>query len=191
MARRIRESILDSRDARAKLKVGGKPYWRSIGSGLHVGYRKGKDARRWVARIYVGSGQYVVESIGHADDFADADGVSTLTFWQAQDLARQLAMKRTAKGGQRMGPYTVGEAIKDYLEHIDEKPSCYEVRKRLTAYVPAKLANTDIAKLTKADLAAWQGHRQRATARSHQGRRTAAPSCSRYARLRNHSSATG
>jgi hypothetical protein len=57
MARRIRESILDSRDARAKLKVGGKPYWRSIGSGLHVGYRKGKDARRWVARIYVGSGQ--------------------------------------------------------------------------------------------------------------------------------------
>src|SRR5262245_22419456 len=40
MARRIRESILDSRDARAKLKVRGKPYWRSIGSGLHVGYRK-------------------------------------------------------------------------------------------------------------------------------------------------------
>ena len=54
-----------------------------------------------------------------------------------------------------MGPYTVGDAIKDYLEHIAEKPSCYEVRRRLTAYVPAKLANTDIAKLTKADLAAW------------------------------------
>src|SRR5262245_43019581 len=155
MARRIRESILDSRDARLKLKGRGKPYWRSIASGLHVGYRKGKDARRWVARIYVGSGQYVLESIGHADDFADADGVSTLTFWQAQDRARELAAKRTAKGGQRMGPYTVGGAIKDYVEHIAEKPSCYEVRKRLTAYVPAKLANTDIAKLTKAELAAW------------------------------------
>ena len=75
VARRIRESILDSRDARLKLKVRGKPYWRSIGAGLHVGYRKGKDARRWVARIYVGAGQYVVESIGYADDFADADGV--------------------------------------------------------------------------------------------------------------------
>jgi integrase len=155
VARRIRESILDSRDARLKLKIRGKPYWRSIGSGLHVGYRKGKDARRWVARIYVGGGQYVVESIGHADDFADADGVKTLTFWQAQDLARQLASKRTAKGGQRMGPYTVGGAIKDYLAHIAEKPSCYEVRKRLTAYVPAKLAKTDIAKLTKVELAAW------------------------------------
>ena len=155
MARRIRESILDSRDARLKLKIGGKPYWRSIGSGLHVGYRKGKDARRWVARIYVGGGQYVVESIGHADDFADADGVNTLTFWQAQDLARKVASKRTAKGGQRMGPYAVGDAIKDYLAHIAEKPSCYEVRKRLTAYVHPKLAKTDIAKLTKAELAAW------------------------------------
>jgi integrase len=155
MARRIRESILDSRDARLKLKIRGKPYWRSIGSGLHVGYRKGKDARRWVARIYVGSGQYVVESIAHDDDFADADGVNVLNFWQAQDHARQLAMKRTTKGGQRMGTYTVGDAIKDYLEHIAEKPSCYEVRKRLTAYVPAKLAKTDIAKLNKVDLAAW------------------------------------
>jgi integrase len=155
MARRIRESILDSRDARLKLKIRGKPYWRSIGSGLHVGYRKGKDARRWVARIYVGGGQYVVESIGYADDFSDADGVNVLNFWQAQDLARQLAGKRTAKGGQRIRPYTVGDAIKDYLVHVAEKPSCYEIRKRLTAYVPAGLANTDISKLTKADLVAW------------------------------------
>ena len=42
MPRRVRESILDSRDARLKLKVRGKPYWRSIGAGLHVGYRKGR-----------------------------------------------------------------------------------------------------------------------------------------------------
>ena len=81
--------------------------------------------------------------------------MNVLNFWQAQDRTRQLATKRTAKGGQRMGPYTVGDAIKDYLEHIADKPSCYEVRKRLAAYVPAKLAKTDIAKLTKAGLAAW------------------------------------
>jgi integrase len=155
MPRRIRESTLDSREARLKLKQRGKPYWRSIGPGLHVGYRKGQDARRWVARIYVGSGQYVVESIGHADDLADADGANVLTFWQAQDRARQVAGQRTLASGQRMGPYTVGAAIEDYLEHIAEKPSCYEVRKRLDAYVPSKLANTDVAKLTKANLLAW------------------------------------
>jgi len=155
MARRIRESILDSRDARLKLTVRGKPYWRSIGRGLHVGYRKGKDARRWVARIYVGGGQYVVETISDADDFVDADGVQVLSFWQAQDYARHLASERTGAGGQRAGRYTVGAAIEAYLEHIAEKPSAYEVRKRLAAYVPPDLAATDVAKLTKQKLAAW------------------------------------
>jgi integrase len=155
MARRIRESILDSRDARLKLKVRGKPYWRSIGSGLHVGYRKGKDARRWVARIYVGDGNYVVETMGQADDFADADGVDVLDFWQAQEQARQLATKRTAKGGKRMGPYTVGNAVKDYLDHIAPQASAYEVRKRLDAYVTPALERTEVAKLTKADVSAW------------------------------------
>jgi integrase len=155
MARRIRESILDSRDARLKLKSRGKPYWRSIGSGLHVGYRKGKDARRWVARVYVGSGHYVVETMGQADDFADADGVEVLNFWQAQEQARRLANTRTAKGGKRMGPYSVSDAIKDYLEHIAPQASAYEVRKRLAAYVTPALSRTEVAKLTKADLATW------------------------------------
>ena len=100
-------------------------------------------------------GQYVVESIGSADDFQDADGAITLTFWQAQDRARQRASKRTAKGGQRMGPYTVRQAIEDYLDHIAAKPSCYEVRKRLDAYVTLALAKTDVAKLAKAEVAAW------------------------------------
>ena len=60
--KKVRESALDSRAARAKLKVSGKPYYRTLGPELHMGYRKGKDARRWVARVYTGSGQYVVET---------------------------------------------------------------------------------------------------------------------------------
>jgi integrase len=155
VARRIRESILDSRDARLKLKSRGKPYWRSIGPGLHVGYRKGKDARRWVARVYVGDGQYVVETMAQADDFTDADGAEVLNFWQAQEHARQLANRRTRNGGKRMGPYSVRDAVADYLEHIEPQASAYEVRKRLDAYVTPALARTEVAKLTKADLASW------------------------------------
>ena len=61
MAKKVRERALDTRAARDKLKSSGKPYYRSIGPGLHLGYRKGKDARRWVARVYAGAGNYVVE----------------------------------------------------------------------------------------------------------------------------------
>ena len=84
--------------------------------------------------------EYVVETMGQTDDFADADGVDVLNFWQAQDQARQLSAKRTAKSGHRMGRYTVGDAIKDYLEHICEKPSYYDVQKRLDAYVTMEMS---------------------------------------------------
>ena len=41
MARRVRDSDLETRAARGKLKARGKPYYRAIGEGLHLGYRKG------------------------------------------------------------------------------------------------------------------------------------------------------
>src|SRR5262245_4474500 len=112
MAKKVKEKALDTRAARDKLKVSGKPYYRSIGPDLHLGYRKGKDARRWVARLYLGNGQYRVENIGHADDINDADGAGVLDYWQAQDKAREL---QAGRSGTVSGRYTVGRAIKDYL----------------------------------------------------------------------------
>src|SRR5262245_12996370 len=86
MARRIKDATLDSRDARSRLKPRGKPYWRAIERGVHLGYRrlKGK-AGTWCIRQYVGAQTYHVESICIADDFSDADGVLVLSYWQAID----------------------------------------------------------------------------------------------------------
>ena len=40
MARSVRDSTLDSRTARSRLKARRKPYYRLLGPGLHLGYRK-------------------------------------------------------------------------------------------------------------------------------------------------------
>ena len=45
MARRVRDKNIETREARAKLKPRPTPYWRAIGRGLHLGYRKGKKKR--------------------------------------------------------------------------------------------------------------------------------------------------
>lgn len=152
MAKKVRERALDTRSARDRLKVSGKPYYRSIGPGLHLGYRKGKDARRWVARMYVGAGQYVVETIGHADDVADADGKNVFDFWQAQEKARAMQRERD---GVCLGRYTVRRAIADYIEHLEGRPTQEKTRLRLAAYVPAELADMELEKVTAADLTAW------------------------------------
>ena len=102
MARTLKDTSLDTRAARARLKARGKPYYRTIEEGLHLGYRKprgrkGKPAvsGKWVLRRYVGDQAYVVETIGVADDYADADGVAIINFSQAQNKARDL-FKRNA-----------------------------------------------------------------------------------------------
>ena len=60
MGRRVRDAALESKAGRGKLKARGKPYYKSLGDGLHVGYRKGKRGCVWVVRRYIGDQQYVV-----------------------------------------------------------------------------------------------------------------------------------
>lgn len=40
MPRKVKEVSLNNRTARAKLAASGKPYFRLLGEGLHLGYRK-------------------------------------------------------------------------------------------------------------------------------------------------------
>jgi hypothetical protein len=87
MARAVRDAKLDSRSARAKLEARGEPYYRSLGPGLHLGYRKGKTGGRWVMRWRTADDKYHVETIGMADDMTDADGRTVLDLAQAQAAA--------------------------------------------------------------------------------------------------------
>ena len=68
---------LERREVRSKLAARGKPYWQSIGKGLHIGYRKSARGGVWVVRRYVGDQVYKVERIAIADDVEEANGVTT------------------------------------------------------------------------------------------------------------------
>ena len=79
MARTVRDASLET--GPRGLKPRGKPYYRSLEEGLHLGYRKGEGgAGKWVCRHYVGGQTYAVETIAAADDLSDADGVVVLSY---------------------------------------------------------------------------------------------------------------
>jgi hypothetical protein len=40
MARTVRDAALGTRSARLRLAPRGKPYWRELEQGLHLGYRR-------------------------------------------------------------------------------------------------------------------------------------------------------
>src|SRR4051794_19797944 len=120
MARTVRDSVLETRTARLRLEPRGKPYWRTIETGLHVGYRRlRKGGGTWIGRRFLGHQRYSETALGVADDLQDADGLTVLTFRQAQEQARDWWKSecRRALGleEERRGPYTVSNALDDYI----------------------------------------------------------------------------
>ncbi|MET3411656.1 integrase [Methylobacterium sp. 1030] len=167
MAKRVRDAVLDSPTARAKLKQQTKPYFRSIDRGLHLGYRKGKTGGTWVARRYLGDERYAVEALGRADDRQAANGTTILTFQQAQDRARgRVKEVEEAERIAALGPtITVRNAITAYIEACEVREAKNRsglalrrhTRSRLTKHVlRGDLAEKALQALTVDDLQTWR-----------------------------------
>ncbi len=116
MAVTVRDARLETRSARKKLPARPEPYWRSINRGAHLGYYKGKNGGSWIAR-YRTESRYVKNSLGIADDVQDADGISVLSYKQAQERARPWFEEQARREAGVEGPsaYTVRDAIEEYL----------------------------------------------------------------------------
>jgi integrase len=179
MARKVRDSSLDTRAARARLRPRGKPYYRLIAPGLHIGYRKPRSGDgRWVARYYCGDGRYEVRTLGSvADDHSEANGGSILNFAQAQERVRQQVAARVHAGeGITAAPVYVSEAVENYIAERDNRDSKRRGREvksdagqRLRRYVlgqesrgkqsaipAARLAKVELHALEDGDLRRWR-----------------------------------
>jgi integrase len=152
---------LESRSAREKLKPSGKPYYRALDPGLHLGYRKGKDGGKWVMRRYVGDGIYEVVTIATADDKADADGTAVFDFKQAQAKIRELHVQRTraAQGlpADDDGPYTVRKCLYEYLDWLERnRKSGKDASYRAEALILPALGDVVCAGLTAVCIRKWR-----------------------------------
>jgi integrase len=151
MARTIRDANVGTREGRSRLKVRGRPYWRLIEPGLHLGYRRlaGRPGT-WSVRRYVGNQTYTVSALrGVADDYADADGASVLSFAQAQ----QRALRQKP---QAAGPLTVRQVVEDYLGHLEAQgKNTYDARVRAEAFIYPALGAVKVEALTMAQLRSW------------------------------------
>jgi integrase len=134
----------------------GKPYYRQIESGLHLGYRRLKGrAGTWNVRQYVGNQAYAVETIGVADDYSDADGVAILNFSQAQKKAREHMVRHAHAGAGKSGPLTVAQAIDRYFEHQEMRGKPTDARWRAHALIIPALGDVEVESLTTVALQRW------------------------------------
>ena len=150
MSRLTKDSRIDTREARTRLKQRHDPYWRQLYSGLAIGYRKGKRGGVWVVRKLIDKDQYTYDRLGFADDRQDANDVDILSYTQAHRKALEFSNTET------YGPYTVGEAARDYLNWFKaRKKSVYTTEKTIHAHILPQLEKRQLASLTTTEITRW------------------------------------
>jgi integrase len=158
MPRKIRDAHLDTRTAREKLAIRGRPHYRRIESNLAVGYRRLRGrSGTWTARHYIGNGEYGYDVIGTADDRSDADGITVFSFDQAVAKARALHTEHANQAAGIHRPLTVEAAMAAYVTHLDQNGKNTDQLERISAkYIIPLLGQHEVGKLTSEMLTKWK-----------------------------------
>jgi integrase len=150
MARRPRDHRIETREARTRLAQREEPYWRQVTPGLAVGYLKGSRGGVWRARTFQG-GAYRKGRLGIADDHADADGKSVLSYGQAVEAA--LAW---AKHDQPLpSDATVKEIADAYLDWHKAHSRSWKATDYKLITVVNELGTRKASALTTASIQKW------------------------------------
>jgi hypothetical protein len=143
MARRHRAPTLETRSARLKLKIRGKPYWTTIGAGLSLGYRRNEGNGSWSGRKSNGAGGNYVKRVGPADDFENIP--DAIDYWTAQSRVRELFLGGADRETRKL--VTVGEAIAEYREDLETRGGDLGNAVRIERHVPPTLKTKIVASL--------------------------------------------
>ena len=166
MARTKRSAKLDTRSARLKLPAEER-HQEPLSPGRYLVYRRPKSgaAGSWSAYwCDLGTGKKKLERLGVADDYQDADGAGILTYAQAQAKGESWFKQKAASAhllatGEtlRTGPYTVAEAMEDYLKDAERRGVKGITIMTLTsnAHIIPALGEIEVSKLTKPKIEDW------------------------------------
>jgi integrase len=157
MARKVRNSLLESRSARLKLAVRRKPYTgSSLGRGMALLYRRNKTNGSWVVKVSDGHGAYWTKAFAEADDFDASNGKTILDFYQAQDLAKKLARREPGEVSDESRPATVGEALDAYDADLTARGGSVYNARHPRSHLTSLLLSKPVQLLDAKELNAWR-----------------------------------
>jgi len=155
MARiRTKAASIGIKKNRLALPLSKKPVFESLGDGVSVGYRRNLGTGTWIARRADGMGGSNQQVIGQADDFADADGSSILSWAQAQ--ARAFDWAKSGETATSTPPVTLGGALKAYRADLAVRGADTANEARVRRHLPKRLLDKAVADLTRDDLKNWR-----------------------------------
>ena len=157
MAGKVQEASILSQSGRARLKRGRQPHWRILIPGrLSLGWQcwKGEAAGRWVLRRTIRRHVYRSQTLGRADDAAEADGDQILSYEQAEARAR--AAVDTPARNKKIERLTVRQALELYIKRLraEGRPT-RDVEGRGAVHILPVLGDLVVSELTPETLRSW------------------------------------
>jgi integrase len=140
---------------RKKLAMRDKPYWIEHRRGLHIGYRRGTSGGSWLMREFnAGAGKdhrggYVQRRLGIADDAVPSDGVSVLSWEDAQHMAAGSERPTVTKPGK----YTLAQAAETYFD--TRSATTPHDKCTWNKFIEPKLGSRVVNDLTTGDIEGW------------------------------------
>jgi integrase len=171
VARIVRNAKIDTRSSRARMNIRREPYWTVISQGCALGYRRGEKAGTWIAKFRDDGGTRHYEALGAADDARDPDGLSVFSFAQAQERAREFFRRKAREAAGELaphdGPYTLAEALADYLKAYERRggKAVDDTRRKVETHILPELGSLAVAKLTARKIEDWHHRLAEAPAR--------------------------
>lgn len=169
MARRTQGTGFESATSRKAFRPQRNPHRHRLLPGLGLGYYKPEGegvAGSWVALSYDAKSipKECRKTLGVADDFSPADGVTVLSWEQAQEMARDWRKSLRAESAKRAmgevvhaGPFTVNAAWENYIADAKARgvkglkimSQCYD------AHIKPVLGHVEVASLSKIGIQKW------------------------------------
>lgn len=110
----------------------------------------------WAVRLVLADGRYTLETLGTADDYADANGQTVLSFGQAQAKALKRHKELQQAGGVIKSPTTVSEAAEHYLEWFrTHSKSLATTENTIKAHILPTFGDSTLEDLKTERIKAW------------------------------------
>ena len=156
MAQKARDSRLEKRSNRLKLKQGERHY-KVLDSGVALCYRRTVGSYgTWSVRLVLVDGRYRLEALGTADDHAEANGSTVLSFGEAQERALNRQKELQRAGGVVKSPLTLAQAAENYLVWFRvHRKSVATTETAIKAHILPKWGESNIADLRTEQIRAW------------------------------------
>ena len=146
--------MIETKTARLRLQVRGKPYWQPLSGGVSLGYRRTEGGGSWSVRLADGRGGNAIRRIATADDEKKADGKKVMTFAQAREAA--LILGRGEEDAALVAVWTVEDVIVAYKADLETRGGLTGNASRLWHNLPIAMLKRPVALLTAAELRNWR-----------------------------------